>query len=89
VTFHPAQKRDRISGWQKMRRMSADAGKVDVPGLYITRTASYFWSSVPHLPRDDKRIEDVDSGGPDHAADACRYGILRQSRMAIIEPLVM
>jgi hypothetical protein len=40
VTFHPAQKRDRISGWQKMRRMLADAGKVDVPGLYITRTAT-------------------------------------------------
>jgi len=33
---------------------------------------------VPFLPRDVKRVEDVDSTGPDHAADAVRYGCLRQ-----------
>jgi hypothetical protein len=89
VHFIPTQKRDRAAGWEKMRRMLADAEKVDVPGLYITRTASYFWSTVPHLPRDQKRIEDVDSSGADHGADACRYGLLRQSRMASVTPLVM
>lgn len=77
VRFYPARKADRISGWQLMRRMLADAGKPDVPGLYISRSCEYFWSTAPFLARDRKRVEDVDSSGPDHAADACRYGILR------------
>jgi hypothetical protein len=76
VTFMPAKKGDRISGWQKMRRMLADAGKIDVPGLYVSRACEYFWATTPYLARDQRRVEDVDSSGVDHAADACRYGIL-------------
>ena len=79
VLFRPAKKADRISGWQTMRRMFADAGKPDVPGLYVSRGCAYFWATVPYLARDQKRIEDVDSSGPDHAADAVRYGILRRN----------
>jgi hypothetical protein len=75
VYFNPAKKADRISGWQKMKRMLADAGKLDRPGLYISRDAAYFWATVPYLARDQKRVEDVDTTGPDHAADACRYGL--------------
>ncbi len=78
VRFSPAKKADRITGWNIMRRMLADAGKPDVAGVYIARTCSYFWETVPYLGRDQKRVEDVDSGGPDHAADAVRYGCLRQ-----------
>jgi hypothetical protein len=62
-----------------MRRLLADAGKPDVPGLYISRSCEYFWATVPYLARDQKRVEDVDSSGPDHAADATRYGLLRQT----------
>lgn len=78
VYFLPAKKADRITGWTTMRRLLADAGKPDVPGLYISKSCEYFWATVPYLARDQKRIEDVDSSGPDHAADACRYGILRR-----------
>ena len=77
VRFQPAKKADRISGWQRMKRMLADAGKPDRPGLYVSRACEYFWATVPYLARDQRRVEDVDSG-PDHAADACRYGLLRQ-----------
>lgn len=77
VRFQPAKKADRITGWQMMRRLLADAGKPDVPGVYVSRACEYFWATVPYLARDQKRVEDVDSSGPDHAADACRYGILR------------
>jgi hypothetical protein len=62
-----------------MKRMLADAGKADVPGLYVSRACAYWWDSVPTLSRDPKRIEDLDSTGPDHAADACRYGLLAQT----------
>lgn len=78
VRFNPAKKADRLTGWNIMRRMLADAGKPDVPGLYISRACQYFWQTVPYLARDQKRVEDVDSSGPDHAADAVRYGCLRQ-----------
>lgn len=87
VTFQPAKKADRLTGWTRMRRLLADAGKPDVPGLYVSRRCTYFWQTVPYLSRDDKRIEDVDSTGPDHGADAMRFGILRVPRDVAVEPL--
>ena len=87
VRFSPAKKADRLTGWNIMRRMLADAGKPDMPGLYIARTCTYFWETVPYLGRDVKRVEDVDSSGPDHGADACRYGLMRLRRTASSEPL--
>jgi len=80
VTFYPAKKADRVSGWQVMRRLLQDAGKPDVLGLYVARHCEYFWQTVPYLGRDPKRIEDVDSRGPDHAVDAVRYGCLREAQ---------
>lgn len=77
VYFSRARKADRIGGWNVMRRLLADAGKPDVPGLYVSRGCSYFWETVPYLGRDEKRVEDVDSQGPDHGADAARYACLR------------
>ncbi len=73
VHFEPAQKGGRIAGWQIMKRLLANAGRPDKPGLYVSRACRYFWQTVPFLARDDRRIEDVDSDGPDHAADAGRY----------------
>lgn len=89
VYFTPAKKADRINGWQTMRRMLADAGKPDVPGLYISRGCEYFWATVPYLARDQKRVEDLDSAGPDHGADACRYGLMRLIRVARLEEFRM
>lgn len=57
--------------------MLADAGKLDRPGLYVSRTCRYFWLTAPYAGRDLKRPEDVDSSGADHALDAIRYGIQR------------
>lgn len=77
VSFRPARKADRIGGWNVLRRLMADAGKPDVPGLYVSRTCEYFWATVPYLGRDPRRIEDLDSRGADHAADAARYAVLK------------
>lgn len=87
VYFEPAKKADRLTGWTRMRKMLSQAGQPDVPGLYVSKRCEYFWGTVPYLPRDDKRIEDVDSSGPDHGADACRYGILRQNREVVVKGL--
>ncbi len=87
VYFLPARKGDRIQGWQRMKRMLADAGKPDVPGLYISRACEYAWATLPYLARDQKRIEDLDSTGPDHAADALRYGLTREKFSTTVTPL--
>jgi hypothetical protein len=78
VHFFPAKKADRLTGWTIMRRLLQDAGKPDVPGLYIARHCEYLWSTLPFLGRDPRRAEDLDSRAADHAADAVRYGCLRQ-----------
>ena len=76
VFFIQARKGSRVAGWEKMRRLLQDAGKPDLPGLFISRACQYFWSSVPYLGRDPKRADDVDSRGPDHGADAARYALV-------------
>jgi len=81
VWFSPARKADRVTGWNIMRRLLQDAGKPDVPGLYVARHCEYFWQTVPYLGRDPRRVEDVDSRSQvDHSADAVRYGCLHQRR---------
>lgn len=72
-----------------MRRLLGDASKLDVPGLYISRACTYFWDTLPYLARDQKRVEDLDSTGPDHGADACRYGLMRLRRTATVTPFKM
>jgi hypothetical protein len=83
VTFFPAKKADRITGWTRMRTLLGNAGKPDVPGMYISRRCAYFWQTVPYLARDDRRAEDLDSRGPDHAADAARYACFRELRQFV------
>ena len=78
VTFRAAKKADRISGHEIMRRMLQDAGSPDKPGLYVARNCEYFWATVPYLARDPREANDLDSRGPDHAADACRYAVLKR-----------
>ncbi len=77
VRFERARKADRLTGWNRMRKLLSWAGMPDRPGLYVARNCGYFWQTAPTLARDQKRIEDVDTTGPDHGADAIRYGCLR------------
>jgi hypothetical protein len=78
VVFRPALKADRISGWERLRRLMADAGSVERPGFYAARHCEYFWATTPFLARDPRRLEDCDSRGPDHAADTVRYACLQR-----------
>lgn len=80
ISFEPAKKADRITGWNIVRRLLSDAGKPDRPGLYISNQCKYLWETLPMLARDEKRPEDMASDGPDHAADALRYGCIRRAR---------
>lgn len=73
VYFTSALKGRRQPGWEKMRLLLLQAGMPDKPGLYVSRRCEYWWESVPSLPRDPRKPDDVDSRGPDHGADASRY----------------
>ena len=76
VHFTKAHKGSRVAGWQKMRRLLANAGRPDMEGLYVSRLCTTWWQTVPNLPRDPRHPEDVDSTAADHAADACRYALV-------------
>ncbi len=80
VRFERAHKGGRVSGWQVMSRMLQNAGKPDQPGLYVSRRCHYWWQTVPSLPRDPRRPEDIDTTAADHAADACRYALTFEHR---------
>ena len=58
IYFDSAQKGDRVSGWQRMRRLLSDAGKPDHPGLYVSRACRYWWHTSPYAGRDLKRPEE-------------------------------
>ncbi len=85
VHFQRAGKADRITGWQTMKRLLANAGKPDVPGLFVSRDCGYFWQTVPYLARDERRSEDVDTHGIDHGADAVRYALVAREYAHYVE----
>lgn len=78
VFFRPAGKADRKTGWERVRALFAGACRPDVPGLYIARHCEGCWATIPTLPRDPRRPDDVDSRGADHWADALRYAVVGQ-----------
>lgn len=70
-----AHKGRRVDGWQRMAQMFLNCGKPDRPGLYLTPRCTYAWQTLPFLPRDPRRNDDLLSTGPDHGADALRLGL--------------
>lgn len=65
---------NRINGKMKVHRALANLpdGR---PGLVIFKTCEYLIRSLPALPYDDVKIEDVDTKADDHPYDALRYGL--------------
>lgn len=75
VYFQPARKGSRLVRWTRTKRLMADAGKPDVPGLYISRNCEYAWATLPILGRDPKNPEDCDTRQADHAADSISMAV--------------
>lgn len=71
----------RINGAEKMRKyLKASATfSHDEPHLYVFDTCvSGFIRTVPVLPRDEKKRDDVDTDAEDHAYDESRYRLLEK-----------
>ena len=48
--------------------------------LYVFDTCVHFIRTVPTLPRDTRKIEDVDTEAEDHIADETRYRCMERDR---------
>ena len=82
VEWIPADKRSgsRVVGWEAIRLMMRNAhppekGPREKPGLFVFNNCDQFLRTVPNLPRDEKKIEDVDTRVEDHIGDETRYYI--------------
>lgn len=88
VTWTRANKNpgSRKNGWQLMRdRLGAAKKKPkEEPGLYVFENCLDFIRTVPMLPRDEKKREDIDTNAEDHIADETRYRVLAEKRTATV-----
>lgn len=65
--------RGAMGGWDLVRsRLKGMDGK---PMLYVFNTCRDLIRTLPALQHDEKRPEDLDTDGEDHAADTLRYGM--------------
>lgn len=66
---------DRVLGWGRLRhwlQLAPDG----IPWLTFDPDCRYAIRTLPTLISDRARPEDLDTTGPDHAADAVRYGLM-------------
>ena len=71
----------RVQGWEIMRRYLSDAKSKEKPGLYFFNTCRHIIRTLPTIPRDDKKPEDIDSNAEDHLLDALRYRLLAKKKI--------
>src|SRR5574343_128018 len=90
VSWQPADKApgSRKQGWEMIRKMlngalpRKDHGPREEPGLFVFDWCTETLRTFPHLSRDDKDLDDVNTDLEDHIADAIRYRIRRKIRGA-------
>lgn len=77
---------DRVPGWQRVHSFLSkkaaacpihrELGLEECPLLHVFDVCSNLIRTLPALPHDPKRVEDVDTTAEDHAPDALRYGLM-------------
>lgn len=77
---------DRVPGWQRVHSFLSEMapacahhrllGLDECPMLHVFETCSNLIRTLPALPHDDKKVEDVDTDAEDHAPDALRYALM-------------
>ncbi len=76
----------RISGWSLMREYLKPITSLDnkvSAKLQVFNTCFEFIRTFPALVYDKTKVEDCDTDGEDHAADAVRYGIMTKPKPAL------
>lgn len=67
----------RKAGWEKMRNRFKAAWEfpMEDPGLFFFSNCIHAIRTIPVLPRDPKKTDDVDTNADDHQGDSCRYRV--------------
>lgn len=70
----------RRNGWQMMRDRfgAAKRNPIEAAGLYVFETCRDFIRTVPMMPRDEVKREDVATHCEDHIGDETRYRVLAE-----------
>lgn len=69
----------RINGLQLMRDALLASKRKEEAGLYFMTNCEGSIETLPSLPRDEKKIDDVDTSAEDHVYDMVRYRVLKGS----------
>jgi hypothetical protein len=89
VRWVAADKRpgSRQTGLERFRMMLRAATKVPMeePGLFTFDTCRHFIRTVPVLPRDPKKLDDVDTNAEDHVYDDSRYEIMTPVQVTTVQ----
>lgn len=72
----------RKNGLQLLRDRLEASNRNEGPGLYFMENCVASTSTIPVLPRDEKKPDDVDTKAEDHAYDMVRYRVLKSSNRA-------
>lgn len=81
----------RVNGWECIRNMLAASlevvdgkvigpkkGPMEKPGLFVFNTNRHWIRTVPVLPRDSAKPDDVDTDAEDHTGDETRYEVYQK-----------
>lgn len=89
----PAKKGERLSGWQRVRsflangpacRFHREQGLTECPMLHVLDgRAPNLVRTIPNLPFDTLKVEDIDTKAEDHAADALRYVLINLGQPSV------
>jgi len=85
ITWTKADKSpgSRVHGWQALRRMLVASHGKEEAGFYITENCVDSIRTLPTLPRDDKKIDDIDTDSEDHLADVIRYRVNKKKQVTV------
>lgn len=67
----------RRNGLQLIRDRLEAASRGEGPGLYFMRNCEASIETLPSLPRDEEKLDDVDTTAEDHCYDMVRYRVLK------------
>lgn len=76
----------RKNGWELMRERLGNAKRApqEHPGLYAFDTCLHFARTIPALPRDEKKPDDINTAAEDHVGDETRYRVLAERHTATV-----
>jgi hypothetical protein len=81
INWEPSDKSpgSRKIGLQLVREQLSNSVRREGPGLYFMANCVAAIAILPSLPRDEKKIDDVDTKAEDHPYDPVRYRVLKGS----------